>query len=197
VTLSERDRRALLLLGVALAGYLVFWLATREEASGAIVAPAESIPMLEERLQRVREASARLPLLERQLVESQKALEAYEQVLLRAATAQQAQAQMLEILRALGAEQAPPIEFRSVELGAVRPLAEGLPYGEVLVGVSFECSVDQLVNFLADVAAQPKAIATDQIRIPEANRETKQLRVRIQFAGLVPAELVKSQGQGR
>jgi hypothetical protein len=60
----------------------------------------------------------------------------------------------------------------------------------VLVTLSLACRIEQLVNFLADLPAQPEAIASEDLRVSTTNPETKVMLVRVTIAGLVPAKLV-------
>jgi len=189
MTLTERDKRALVLLAVALVAYFIFWLATREDTQVVVASPQPPVAVLEQRLERARRAAAQLPALERQRTQAQQALQQQERVLIQAQTAQQAQARLLEIVRAVASRQSPPLEIKAVELDSIPQPRQGSPYGQVLVSLTVDCTIDQLVNFLAELANQPQAVATDLIRITGADRETKQLRVRLRLAGLVPAGL--------
>jgi hypothetical protein len=63
-------------------------------------------------------------------------------------------------------------------------------YGEVSVAVSFECQIEKLVNFLADLTAQPELLATSEIRISSANLKEKTVGVRLGLTGVVPRALV-------
>jgi hypothetical protein len=67
-------------------------------------------------------------------------------------------------------------------------------YGEARVTVTFDCTIEQLVNLMADLTAQPPAIVTDEIRISVRNEEDKSIRVRLRVAGAVPRRLVPEQG---
>ena len=62
---------------------------------------------------------------------------------IQAETAQQAQAQLLQVIRTLG--KADNIDARGGEFGPVKPLGDD--YGEVSVAVSFECRIEQPGEF--------------------------------------------------
>ncbi len=111
-----------------------------------------------------------------------------EKGVIQADTLAQAQAQLVQIVRRLTSAQTPPIEVRSVEIGQARPLGE--QYGEIWVPMSFECRIEQLVNLLADMTAQPELIATSELRVSAANQTDKTINVRLIISGVVPRKLV-------
>jgi len=154
-TLEPREKKALVALGVALGLTVVvlayeFW-----PASSAVVADAspQSVPQMEQRLARVREIAASVPAKQEILKKVTADLATREKGLIRAETAQQAQAQVITILRGLGASEAPPIEIRATELGAITTFGDN--YGAVNVSIQVECRIEQLLNFLAALAARP------------------------------------------
>ena len=188
-TLEPREKKALVALGVALGLTVVvlayeFW-----PASSAVVADAspQSVPQMEQRLARVREIAAAAPGKQEILKKVAGDLELREKGLIRAETAQQAQAQVITILRGLGASEAPPIEIRATELGAIVPFGDD--YGAVNVSIQVECRIDQLINFLAALAARPELIATRDLRVIAGDPKQKTLNVRITVAGIVPKNL--------
>jgi hypothetical protein len=101
-------------------------------------------------------------------------------------TAQQAQAQIQQVLRKVGAAQG--IEVRGAEFGQVKPL--GADYGEAPVSVSFDCEIEQLVNFLAALGSQPEMLGTSDIRVAAGNPKDKRVGVRLTVAGVVAKKLV-------
>ena len=116
-------------------------------------------------------------------------LAAREKGMVRADTAAQAQAQLLEIVRRTGKDEG--IDVRGAEEMRVRPLAND--YGEVIVAVSFNCRIDQFVNFMADLANLPELVATSDIRVTTANAanlKDKSVTVRLALSGVVPRKLV-------
>jgi hypothetical protein len=111
-----------------------------------------------------------------------------EKGLIRGDTAAQAQAQLVQILREVAKNQSPPLDVRAVELGPVRTFGDA--YGEVSVSVTLDCRIDQLVNYMAFLSAQPEIFATDEIRITASNPKLKNMPVRLTVSGLVPRKLV-------
>ena len=192
--LEPREKKAVLALGVTLAltaGALIyeFW-----PAGSAVVAQAspQSVPQMEQRLARVRETAATVPGKQEILKKVAADLQTREKGLIRAETAQQAQAQVITILRGLGASEAPPIEIRATELGAIAPFGDD--YGAVNVSIQVECRIEQLLNFLAALAARPELIATRDLRVIAADPKQKTLNVRITVAGIVPKSLTSKKG---
>jgi hypothetical protein len=187
--LEPREKKAVTALGVALGLTAVVLLYEFWPAGTAAVAEAspQSVPQMEQRLARVREIAAAVPNKQEILKKVAADLEIREKGLIRADTAQQAQAQVITILRGLGASEAPPIEIRATELGAIAPFGDD--YGAVNVSIQVECRIDQLINFLAALAARPELIATRDLRVTPADPKQKTLNVRLTVAGIVPKTL--------
>jgi Type II secretion system (T2SS), protein M subtype b len=196
MTLQPRDRRALALLAVAavLSAIVYFW--PSGSGTTAVVAPTNSVELAEKRLARVRLEAATVPGKEKILQSVTAQLAQREKGLIRAQTAAQAQAQLLEILRRLCGAESPPIEIRSTELGAIQPLGDA--YGSAAVAVQIDCGIDQLVNLLSAIGAEPDLISTSEVRITSANDpKHKTVGVRLAVIGVVPRALIpKKKGSG-
>lgn len=181
------DRKTLLLLLVGIAlliavlRYRVFG-----DSQAQVVAPAESIPMAEQRLQRVRQLAAMVPGKEAVLKQATAELTNRERGLLTADTAEQAKAQLLDVIHRVAA--ANGIDARGLEQSNVKPLAND--YGEVSVGVTFNCGIEQLVNFLAAIANEPQILATNEIHVSGGADKKKNVLVRLSLSGVVPKRLV-------
>jgi len=186
VTLTRRDQRALILLGTGLLAVLVLRFGVYVDKQASVVAASDSIPMAEKRLAHVRQAAATVPGKQSLLKNLTAQAELREKGIIHAPTAQQAQAQLLQTIRAIGKEE--KIDARGGEFGPVKPLGDD--YGEVSVAVSFECGIDRFVNFLAALTKENELIATNQVRIASANPKEKSLSVRLTLAGIVPRNLV-------
>jgi hypothetical protein len=193
MTISSRDKRALILLAVAVVLVTVYSLSQPADGAPKVISVSGSAAAAEQRLAQLRRLGAQVPAREQQAKALAAELESREKAVLRPETAQQAQAELLKIMRRLGSSQTPPLEFRSEEIGLVRPVGKDKNYGEVLVSVSLKCPVEQLVNLLADLTAQPEAIATEELRIAAGNPKDKNLTVRLTVSGLVPHRLVPEQ----
>jgi len=156
--------------------------------TSAVVASTDSVGMAEKHLAKLREAAATVPQKQEILKQVSGDLAVREKGILIFDTAQQAQAQIIQVLRKLGHDENPPVEIRSQEMGEVRALND--VYGEVLVGVQVECGVDQLVNMIAGLAARPELIASNDLRVTSANPKTKTIGVHLTVSGVVPRKLV-------
>ncbi|MSV32149.1 MAG: hypothetical protein EXQ57_06470 [Bryobacterales bacterium] len=187
MNMSERDQKALKYLGGALllAGAIYFWPAG---AAVETAAAANGSEVLEKRLSNSRALLLQVPDKQAVLKQAQADLGVREKGLLVADTAAQAQAQLFQILRRVGRAQGPPIEVRATEIGQARLFGED--YGEVSVAVSFECGIEQLVNLLADLGAQPELLATSEIRVGQAAGAQKVIPVRLTISGIVPRKLI-------
>jgi len=191
-TLEPREKKAVMALGATLA-VAALGLAYEFWPSGpAAVASASplSVAQMEQRLARVRETAAAVPGKQEVLKKVAADLETREKGLLRADTAQQAQAQVITILRGLAAAEG--LEIRATELGAIAPFGDD--YGAVNVSIQAECRIEQLLNFLAALAARHELIATRDLRVIAGDAKQKTLNVRITVAGLVPKSLAPKKG---
>ena len=194
MNLRPRDRRALAWLAVsALLGLVVRFWPTNEGAAAVVAPTGDPVTLAETRLARLREAAAMVPAKENVFKKVSADLAAREKGMITADTAAQAQAQVIQIIRRLGAAENPPIEIRSTELNPVRPFGEG--YGEASVAVQIECHIDQLVNLLAALQAQPELVATSDLRVLSANAKEKTVAVRLTVSGVVPRRLVPEKSQ--
>ena len=82
----------------------------------------------------------------------------------------------------------PPTRTSTSAIGQVKPF--GPSYGEVIVAVTFDTRIEQLLNFLADLNAQKEAIATSDLNIGTAHPKEKTMPVRLTVSGLVRRDLI-------
>jgi hypothetical protein len=190
MTLQDRDKRALLVLAVVLPiSGLIYWISGTSSGGGVkVVAPSETVERDEKRIAVLRKAMATVDAKETVLKQVSAELAEREKGLIPGDTAEQSQAQLLQIMRRLAKTQVPPIDIRQSELG--QPRSYGEFYARVTVSVSLDCRIDELVNLLASLSAQPEIIATDEIRCGGANPKSKSMPVRLTVSGLVPRRLV-------
>jgi Tfp pilus assembly protein PilO len=189
MTTGTLDRRTALLLVLGVAVVLMVRFMVFGDKPAAVVAASDSIPMTEKRLAKLRADVATVPGKEQVARLVMNDLAAREKGMVRADTAAQAQAQLLEIVRRTGKDEG--IDVRGAGEMRVRPLAND--YGEVIVAVSFNCRIDQFVNFMADLANLPELVATSDIRVTTANvanLKDKSVTVRLALSGVVPRKLV-------
>lgn len=192
MTITDRDKRALSILSIAVVLFGVIYLLTGSSSStgtgSKIAAPVESIPRDEKRIAMLRSAMATVQGKETVLKQVSAELAEREKGLIPGDTAEQAQAQLLQIMRRVAKAQFPPLDLRQSELG--QPRSYGEAYAKVTVSVSFDCRIDELLNMLASISSQPEIIATDEIRCGNANPKSKVMPVRLTVSGLVPRRLV-------
>lgn len=188
MTAGTLDRKTLLLLltAVVLLILVLRYRVLGDAQAQVVVAPAESISMAEQRLQRVRQLAALVPGKEAVLKQATAELASRETGLVTADTAEQAKAQLLDVIHRVAA--ANGIDARGLEQSSVKQLAND--YGEVSVGVTFTCGIEQLVNFLAAIANEPQILATNEINISGGSDKKKNVLVRLSLSGVVPKRLV-------
>jgi hypothetical protein len=188
MNLSPRDRRALAALCVAVVLGLAYRFWPADSAPAVVVPAGNNLALTEKRLAKLRESAATVPAKETILKQVSGELATREKALITADTAAQAQAQLIQIVRRIGGVENPPVEIRSTEIGPVRPLGDA--YGEALVSVQIECKIDQLINMLAAIPAQPELVATSDLRVMSSNAKEKTVGVRLTLSGIVPRRLV-------
>jgi hypothetical protein len=188
MNLSPGFRRTLAWVVVSGVTTLIWSYWSSSSPATIAVASTDSVGMAEKQLAKLREAAATVPQKQEILKQVSGDLAVREKGIINADTAQQAQAQIIQVLRKLVNDENPRVEIRSQELGEVR--AYGDVYGEVFVGIQIECGIDQLVNILAGLAARPELIASNELRVTSANPKTKTIGVHLLVSGIVPRKLV-------
>ena len=192
--LQDRDKRALAALGVMLVVSLVVFFWPSAETSVGSPDALVSVPEAERRLQKLRILAAAIPAREKALLDVDAQVKDREKGLLSAETAQQNSAHMLQVLRQVAQRQSPPVELGQVELGPVQ--AFGADYAEATVSFSTTCQIEQVVNFLADLTAQPELIATNEIQIRAGDAKKKTVFFRLTVSGLLPRRLLPEKRGG-
>jgi hypothetical protein len=184
--LTPRDRRALLLLGLAVLIVVIWKVSSGGDATVPVVTAADSVPRAEQRLNRLRQIDATVPAKEELFKKVADQVAVREKGMIVADTAQQAQTQIQQILRKLGT--AYGIDVRGAEFAQVRPL--GSDYGEAPVSITFDCNIEQLVNFLSSLGSQPEILGTNDIRVSSGNPKDKRVGVRLTVSGVVSKKLI-------
>jgi len=185
MNLTPRDRRALQILAAALAIAVLLRFTVFRDAPAAVAPSADTTALAQQRLTRLRQVAATLPAQQAKERQAAADLADREKGILQAATAAQAQARLLELARTLGRNN--QIDIRSGELGAPRPFGE---YGLVYATISFDCHIEQFVNFLTDLTRQPELVTPSEERISSLNPKEKTMSVRLVLTGVVPKALV-------
>ncbi|HEV2687526.1 MAG TPA: type II secretion system protein GspM [Bryobacteraceae bacterium] len=193
MTLQDRDKRALVILGVALVLALIYWAFSSSSSRGSAPAKAAAVPVdtserAEKRLAVLRATAATVDGKQALLKQASAELAVREKGLISGDTPEQAQAQLLQMIRRVARQQNPPLDIRQVELG--QPRAYGDAYGQVTVSTSIDCRIDELVNFMASLSEQPEIVATDEVRIGAAHPKQKTMPVRLTISGIVARRLL-------
>ena len=186
--LNERERKLLIGGGIAVAAILIYYFASSSSSAPAVSAPTDTPEAAEKRLADLRQRAATVPGKEAVLKEVSTQLAKREKGLIQADTAPQAQAQLLQVVRRVARAQSPPVEIGQVELSEPRAFA-GV-YGEVSLTITMTCGIEQLVQMIADLSAQPEIVATNDLRIGAAHERLKTMPVRMVVSALVPRRLV-------
>ena len=184
--LSPRDRRSLALLVPAILIVLVLRFTVLDDTAPAPAAGAADIGMAQQRAARLRQIIATTPARDAIFKQTALDLTDRERGILQADTAAQAQAGLLEIARRVAKLE--QIDVRGGDFGAPKPFGD---YALVYATITFECHIEQLVNFLADLQKQPELVVPSEERITSsAQPKLKTLNVRMLLAGVVPKKLV-------
>jgi hypothetical protein len=188
MTISPRDRRALVLLVVSLVAAAVLRFAFSDSATVSVVSAnvgQDSTALARERLARLRATAATVPAREAAMKQTSADLAVRERGIIQADTAPQAQAALLEIVRQIGKNDM--IDVRGGEFGPPKVLGD---YGLVYATVTFECHIEELVNFLADLSRAQELAVPSEERIVSANQKDKTMNVRMVMAGVVAKKLI-------
>lgn len=189
------DRRLMWLLAtMAISAILRFAFFSDRSQPVVVAAPADSIAKAERRLQHLREQAATVPAKETMLKQAMAELETREKGLIRTETGPQAQAHLLDTIHRIAGQAG--FDARGADqFTEVR--AMGADYGVVSVAESFNCAIEQLINFLALLPTEAELVATNDIHVGGGNDKKKVLQVRLSLSGVVPRSLVpKKKGPG-
>lgn len=193
MNLSERDRRALLLLGAALAvmGAIYFWPEPTVEVVGASV---NSVEQAAARLDRVRLEAAQLGARLEALNHTKGQLSEIEKGLLTGESSAQIQAQLLQVFRRVARAQSPALDIRQSSFGRTQAFGD---YAQVTLMANLDCRIEQLVNLIADLAAQPELLALEELHVTAANAKEKTIGVQLVVAGLANRAVAMPQAAAR
>jgi hypothetical protein len=140
---------------------------------------------LRQRVELLRQSVAVLPAREATLKQIDVDLADRERGIIQADTTAEAQAELVEAARRIGKTN--QIDVHTSDFGAPRAFGE---YGIVYANISFDCHVEQLLNFLADLTREPQLIVPSEERIASGNPKEKLITARITLAGIVGKKLV-------
>jgi hypothetical protein len=187
MTVGTLDRRKLVMLGVSVVVMLLLRFVVLSDRAPEVVTVTESAPAAEQRLQRVREMAATVSGKQASLDKAMAELKTRESGMIVADTAAQAEAQLMDIVhRVAGAN---GFDARGAEqLNDARPL--GTDYGQVSVTQTFTCQIEQLVNFLSQLANEPQILFVTDLHISGGSDKKKAVSVRLGLGGVVSKKLV-------
>ena len=186
MTTGTLDRRLVFLLVGSLAVALVLRFGVYSDSSAPVVAVSETIPQAEQRLDQLRRIAATVDGKEAVKKQADAELAVREKGLIQADTESQARAQLLELTTNIARSNG--IETHGMDEFHDKPVSGD--YGEISVTVSFNCAIEQLVNFLAALSNQPEILATNEIRVAGGHDKKKNVQVRLSVSGLVPRKLL-------
>jgi len=185
VTLTDRERKLLWLLAPAVLIILILRFTVYSDRSPSVEASTNSIPIAQQRAARLRQLKALVPAREAVMKQTAADLASRESGMIPGDTAAQAQAALLEAARRVG--KSDQIDVRGGEFSAPRTFGS---YGLVYTAITFECHVEQLVNFLSDLGRQPELMVPSEERITAGQAKQKLIAVRMVLAGVVPKKLI-------
>ena len=191
MSVSPREHRALVILAAAVVLWAVLQFAVlpdKGSPSAAVVSAGSaslSSAQLRQRVALLRQTAAALPVREALLKQTDGDLADRERGIIQADTAAQAQAELVETARRVG--KTSEIDVRSGEFAAPKAFGE---YGIVYATISFDCHIEQLLNFLADLTREAELIVPSEERITSGNPKEKLMTVRMMLAGVVAKKLV-------
>lgn len=189
--LSDRDKKLLALWAVVVIGAVYFWPSSADtETVGAV----QNVELTEKRVTRLRRLAAAAPARQDVLKKLSDELVKREKGLIQAETAPQAQAQLLQVVRRVAQLQQPALVFKGTEFGAPRPL--GQSYGEVVMTISMDAGIEQVINFLADIGNQAELISVSDLTFTQVTGKQKLVPLRVTFTGIVPRRLVPEKKGG-
>jgi len=180
MAIGKRDQRALQLGAVALAVWLILRLAILPGWDRWQLDRAE-MPLRETALIKYRQALAAESADKRTAESLQSRLRESESGLLQSGTPALAAAEFQDWVRQTTANHA--IELRSSEFLALRPQPNG--YGQVPLGLQFQCRLDQLVNFLSELRSGSRIVAIPRLQIQSAGGPEKLVLVSLTVAGVM------------
>lgn len=186
MTLSTRDRRALAGLAVAVVALAIYLFTSSSSGTPAAQVVSLNSAQLRQRLALLRQTAAVLPAREALLKQVSADLADREHGIIQAGTAAEAQSEVLQTAQRLGKSNG--LEVRSSNFDPPKIFGD---YGLVYATVAFDCHVEQLLNFLADLSHEPELIVPSEEHISASgNAKDKMMTVRMVLAGVVAKKLI-------
>jgi hypothetical protein len=187
LNLSPRERRLLMLLVPAVLIFVVpRFTVLSDSGPAAPASDGNSVALAQQRVARLRQLKALVPSREAVMKQAESDLAIREKGMIPGDTAAQAQAALLEAARRVGKSN--QLDIRGGDFPAPKAFGD---YGLVFTSLSFECHVEQLVNYLADLGRQPELMVPSEERITAGqDKKQKIVSVRMVLAGVVSKKLI-------
>ncbi len=187
MNLSPRERRLLMLLVPAVLIFVVpRFTVLSDSGPAAPASDGNSVALAQQRVARLRQLKALVPSREAVMKQAESDLAIREKGMIPGDTAAQAQAALLEAARRVGKSN--QLDIRGGDFPAPKAFGD---YGLVFTSLSFECHVEQLVNYLADLGRQPELMVPSEERITAGqDKKQKIVSVRMVLAGVVSKKLI-------
>ena len=185
MNISARDRRALAVVGFVLLGVSIFKLMTMSDGASLPQAVSLGSAQLKQRDALLRQTAAALPVREALLKQTDADLADRERGIIQADTFAEAQAELVLAARRIG--NANQLDVRASDSPAPRVFGD---YGMVYAAITFDCHIEQLLNFLADLTHEQELIVPSEERMAASNTKEKLMAVRIVLAGVVAKKLI-------
>jgi hypothetical protein len=187
MTISSRDRKALIALAATVTVVLILRYTVLSDNATTVpgARDPDSIALAEQRATRLRQMAALTPARETVMKQVASDVADRERGLIPGDTAAQAQAAVLEVARRVG--KGNEIDIRGGDFPAPKQFGE---YGLVYTTITFECHIEQLVNFLADLSRQTELVVPSEERVTAGQAKQKIINVRMILAGAVAKKLI-------
>jgi hypothetical protein len=186
MTLAPRERYALMILAVAAGIWALLQFVILPDGNApATQVVSLSSAQLRQRVALLRQTAAALPVREALIKQTDADLADREHGIIQAATAAEAQAQLVLTAQRIGKTN--DLDVRGSDSSTPRAFGE---YGLVYATITFDCHIEQLLNFLADLTREQELIVPSEERITSANPKDKSMSVRMVLAGVVAKKLI-------
>jgi hypothetical protein len=186
MNLAPRERRALAFLAAAVVIWaLLQFVILRDGNAPAAQAVSLGSAQLRQRVAQLRQTAAALPVREALLKQTDADLADRDRGIIQADTFAQAQAELVLTARRVGNSN--QLDVRASDSAPPRAFGD---YGIVYAAISFDCHIEQLLNFLADLTREQELIVPSEERITSGNAKEKLMQVRIVLAGVVAKKLI-------
>jgi hypothetical protein len=157
-----------------------------DSGPAAAASDGNSVALAQQRAARLRQLKALVPAREAVMKQAEADLAIRERGMIPGDTAAQAQAALLEAARRVGKSN--QLDIRGGDFPAPKAFGD---YGLVYTSLSFDCHVEQLVNYLADLGRQPELMVPSEERITSGqDKKQKIVSVRMILAGVVSKKLI-------